>query len=187
MKWSRASGIGVFLALAMPAWIALTGIGDRAFSQLLPDGVAAAMTIGWSLLALPVFGLWLYGRLFGNAASATSPASPPPSPFALHVDGDGVALRRKREPVGAVAWDDILGVDLFTTDEGPWAEDVYWVIHRREGGEPLIIPGGAEGVDALLAAVETRLPGFDMDAVIRAMGSTENARFALWQAPGAGA
>ena len=117
MKWSRALGIGVFLALAMPAWIALTGIGDRAFSQLLPDGVAAAMTIGWSLLALPVLGLWLYGRLFGNAASATSPASPPPSPFALHVDGDGVALRRKREPVGAVAWDDILGVDLFTTDE----------------------------------------------------------------------
>lgn len=182
MRMLGILGRVVFVLLAFQAWLMLSLLGEGIASKLLPELAASVLTIGWMLLVLPAFFLWLYKRLF--ASSTAQESMQPASPFALAVDDDGVSLRRLDAPSGTVAWSDILGVDLFTTDEGPWAEDVYWVIHRRQGGEPLIIPGGTEGVDALLAAVETRLPGFDMEAVIRAMGSTVNARFPLWQAPG---
>jgi hypothetical protein len=95
------------------------------------------------------------------------------------VDERGVTCRRPGGTVEAVAWADLRAVEILTTDEGPWSEDVFWVLHGRGGG--CVVPQEAEGSNALLERLQ-QLPGFDNAAVIRAMGSTENARFPCWKA-----
>jgi hypothetical protein len=77
----------------------------------------------------------------------------------------------------SVQWDDLQQFEIVTTDEGPYATDVYWVLHGSETG--CVIPQGATGDDALLRRLET-LPGSDRAAFARAMGSTSNQRFSIW-------
>src|SRR5688500_13620989 len=64
-----------------------------------------------------------------------------------------------------------------TTDAGPFAEDVFWVLHGA--GPPLMVPQSARGSDALLAWLQ-ELPVFDSEAVIAAMSSAGNERFPCW-------
>ncbi len=80
---------------------------------------------------------------------------------------------------GAVmALDALTSVEIVTTDAGPVAEDVFWHL-TDEMGQQASIPGGAKGAEALLDRLGT-LPGFDHMAVVSAMGSAENRRFAVW-------
>lgn len=79
-----------------------------------------------------------------------------------------------------VRWDDLEAVMILTTDEGPFVDDVFWLLKGRESG--CAIPSEAEGMDALLHRLQA-LPGFDNEAVIMAMASTENATFLCWRRP----
>jgi hypothetical protein len=109
-------------------------------------------------------------------------------------------LRRKRQPERiviteesvtrirpdgvqeSVRWGDLVEVGIVTTDEGPYSEDVFFLLltSAREAG--CVVPQGAEGAEALLGHLQ-RLPGFDNEAVIKAMGCTSNARFVCWRKP----
>jgi hypothetical protein len=77
-----------------------------------------------------------------------------------------------------VRWDELEEVGIVTTDEGPWAEDVYWMLRAASGG--CAVGSETVGMDALLERLQ-QLPGFNNEAVIRAMGSTENATFVCWR------
>ena len=68
--------------------------------------------------------------------------------------------------------------------DGPFAEDVFWAFHVDgvQSGPALVIPSGAVGADGLLGALSA-LPGFDNEAVVRAMGSTADAVFIVWRNP----
>lgn len=77
----------------------------------------------------------------------------------------------------SVAWSDLTSVEIITTDGGPWAADVFWILEG--GNRRCVIPQGATGEDALLVRLQT-LPDFDSEAVINAMGSTSNERFPCW-------
>lgn len=87
----------------------------------------------------------------------------------VYTPPDGVASR--------VEWSDLRAVEIATTDAGPFAEDVFWVLHVD--GPPMMIPQLAGGSDALLTRLQ-ELPGFDSGAVIAAMSSSGNARFPCW-------
>jgi hypothetical protein len=79
-----------------------------------------------------------------------------------------------------VEWDEITRVRIRTTDEGPFLPDVFWAIHAG-GDEPVVVfPGGASGESELLVELQRKLPGFNNNALIRAMTSTSNADFLLW-------
>lgn len=80
----------------------------------------------------------------------------------------------------SIAWDDLVQVGITTTDEGPMVDDLFWGLHSRERVE-VVYPSEAVGAQALLAAMQARLKGFDNEALVRAMGSTANDRFVLWQ------
>ena len=113
------------------------------------------------------------------------PPLPPREPecrFAVRLSDDAVCCERPDGQTERIAWDDLRRVEIVTTDEGPFLEDVFWVLTAADGG-CLTIPQGAGGDNtaALLERLGPRLPGFDHEAVIRAMGSTENARFLCWQ------
>jgi hypothetical protein len=85
-----------------------------------------------------------------------------------------------------VRWDDLAEVGIITTDEGPWSEDVLWLLIGSDGKSGCAVPQGAEGADELLVALQ-KLPGFDNEAVIKAMGSTSNAKFLCWRRDAQGA
>jgi hypothetical protein len=80
--------------------------------------------------------------------------------------------------VERVAWADLQKVEVVTTSDGPFAPDVFWVLHGSESG--CAVPQGATGDSQLLERLQT-LPGFDNDALIAAMSSTSDQRFLCWQ------
>jgi hypothetical protein len=77
-----------------------------------------------------------------------------------------------------VQWDDLQEVGIITTNEGPFQEDVYWILTGSKGG--CAVSGGAQGMKELLERLQ-KLPRFDNETVIRAMGSTRNDKFQCWK------
>lgn len=94
-------------------------------------------------------------------------------------DDEGVTLHRPEGPE-RLAWSELAEVEIVTTDDGPFADDVFWVLHG--GGKGLVVPQTAAGTDALLERLQA-LPGFRNEAVIQAMGSDGPGRFLCWRRP----
>jgi hypothetical protein len=69
-------------------------------------------------------------------------------------------------------------VAVETTDEGPFAADVFFHLTGETSG--CVVPLGATGEPVLVERLQT-LPGFDNETLIKAMTSTSNQRFILWQ------
>ena len=83
--------------------------------------------------------------------------------------------------VRCVLWDELLEVGVLTTDAGPVADDVFWML--VDGPEKgCLIPSETVGMGELLKRLQT-LPDFDNEAVVSAMGSSENAKFVCWVKP----
>jgi hypothetical protein len=100
------------------------------------------------------------------------------------VEFDDTAVRRRMAngTVESITWDELAAIEIVTTDEGPMADDVFWLLMNRDRSRACAISNDAEGFKPLLARLQA-LPGFDNAAVIQAMGSTVNARFIVWNRP----
>ena len=77
-----------------------------------------------------------------------------------------------------VLFTDLERVVIRTTDEGPIAPDVFWVL--TGAGRTCVVPQGATGEEALIARLG-KLPGFKFEAMIAAMSCTENQEFDCWK------
>lgn len=95
------------------------------------------------------------------------------------VDDEGVTCSRPGGPAESIRWDELHEVVIVTTDEGPFVEDVFFVLSDA-GAARCTIADEADGFPALLGRLQA-LPGFDNRAVIAAMGSADNARFPCWK------
>ena len=60
--------------------------------------------------------------------------------------------------------------------------DVWWLLYGRSGAPALRAPQGATGEKDLVDWLMS-LPGFDIDAMTRAMHFRGNGTFELWRAP----
>jgi hypothetical protein len=125
----------------------------------------------WSLICFVLAG-YLAHRLLPSAARI-----PPVSSWVVECEGGVVSCAVPGGKTEQVPWSDLQRVEVVTTDAGPWSEDVFWLLHGSTGG--CAVPQGASGHKRLLERLQA-LPGFDNEAVIRAMGSTSNARFEVW-------
>ena len=105
----------------------------------------------------------------------------PESLVVVRITDEEVICDRPDGETERVRWADLQRVEVITTDDGPFAPDVFWVLHGTTNG--CAVPQGATGDRELLQRVQA-LPGFDNESFIRAMGSTENARFPCWQKSG---
>ena len=105
--------------------------------------------------------------------------------FVVTVDPTRIACRRPDGKVEAVDWTALEAVIIETNDTGPWGADVLWLLVGRDGRSGCVIPQGATGEGELLDALQ-RLSGFDNDALIAAMGSTDNRQFLCWRREPAG-
>jgi hypothetical protein len=98
---------------------------------------------------------------------------------AIYIDDRGV---RRELPDGTeehVSWEDLLEVAVRTTGDGPFAEDVFFVL-AGEGGTGCVVPQSAPEGTQLLERLQW-LSGFDNAALIQAMSSTQDATFVCWR------
>lgn len=161
-------------------------------ADVLPLGASSvlAMVGGLQVWEGDRGGWWLLG-FFGLCALVLAFApwirawrSPPP--MDLVVSARGVRLRgaRKAGDDAFVAWDALREVSILTTSDGPLTEDVFFVLQGADAA-PMVIPQSLAFDHELLDALQARLSGFDNEAVVAAMGSTQDARFLLWSASAA--
>ena len=79
-----------------------------------------------------------------------------------------------------IRWDDLHEVGILTTNEGPWQEDVFFLLISSDGKSGCVVPQSAEGCKELVERLQN-LPGFNNEELIKAMGSTDNAKFVCWK------
>jgi hypothetical protein len=95
-------------------------------------------------------------------------------------DDDGARRLYCGETTHRVRWVDLERVAIRTTGDGPFAEDLFWVLLGSRG-TGFVIPS-ALVPDGLILRLQ-ELPGFDNEAVIRAMQSIDDAVFECWRLP----
>jgi len=96
----------------------------------------------------------------------------------VSVDGSGVNYKPFMGRSIIIRWADLSEVSIETTDKGPYAEDFFAVL--KAPGVTVRIPQEVQGFDALLVRLQ-KLPRFNNEAVIEAMGSAQNATFPCWK------
>jgi hypothetical protein len=100
----------------------------------------------------------------------------------IHIDDHGVRRKLADGKLEQITWDDLQEVVVLTTGDGPFAEDVFFVL-AGQNGTGWVIPQGAPESMQLLERLQ-RLPGFDNETLIQAMSSTDDATFVCWRRGG---
>jgi hypothetical protein len=136
-------------------------------------GTVAAAILAWIFFFLLRILWW---RVRGRRPQS------PESLFRVTITDDELSLQDPHGKSVAVAWKDITLVKIRTTSAGPWEPDVFWGFETRDQHPALIVVGGATGEQDMIRALNERLPGFNDDMVIKAMGSTSNREFVCWPA-----
>jgi hypothetical protein len=98
---------------------------------------------------------------------------------ATTIDDRGVRRILGSGKIEAVEWKDLVEVQIVTTDEGPFVDDVFYLlIGAHDTG--CVVPQEDPQSAALLERLQA-LPDFDNGKVIEAMTCVENARFVCWK------
>lgn len=99
----------------------------------------------------------------------------------ITVDDAGVRRRLANGAEESVSWAELAEVAIRTTPEGPWQEDVFFLL-MREGGGGCAVPAGHPAADQLMGRLQS-LPDFDNEAFIEAMTTIDDGLFVVWRRP----
>jgi hypothetical protein len=102
----------------------------------------------------------------------------PKSRFEVGFDSERAWCRYPGKEEQSLRRAELVGVAVRTTDEGPLSPDVFFVLGTNDG--TLIFPQGATGEAGMLRRLQD-LPGFHNEALIEAMGCTDNRTFICWE------
>lgn len=97
-------------------------------------------------------------------------------------DADAIRTTLGHSVVGAIRWDDVDTITIFTRDTGPLDDDLVWMFANAARSKVLLIPGTIAGFPELLEKL-TQLPGFDHAALLEALGCVTAERFVVWHRP----
>lgn len=177
-RWSMAQiGLFVLLAGAMCAVIIVAAIvADKQLQ--LPEKWAALPY----MLAVPLYmvAFWLAMSWSATLAWRARSKTKEPPRFVVAFDDETITSSAESRDDETVAWADLTEVVILNEDAFPVGSQ-YWLLAGKDGKGAAIV-SEAEGMEALLAAMQERLPGFDNEAVIQAMGSLDGA-FRVWKKP----
>jgi len=140
--------------------------------------VLALAILGIGALAVRFLAPALTSLLARGVAARMRRSGPlPAETLSVTVTSKGVTVSRPGPSPGHVGWDQLVEVAVVTTSAGPMEDDVFLVLRAADGGSCLVPnPVAKELVPWLL-----RLPGFDHEKFIAAMGSTSEAAFVCWK------
>lgn len=151
-----------------------------ALSQLFGDGEAVGIaSLSLAFVVTPAILLHVWR---GQSHSSKCPEGKGLYPECLYhvsVENDVIQVKSPEGSVAAIAKNDIRELAIETNDSGPWDTDVWWEIKTLSSD--FRFPQGATGEQLAMRWFETFV-GYKDDEVIRAMGSTSNARFVCWTA-----
>jgi hypothetical protein len=95
----------------------------------------------------------------------------------LEVDDWGVKRFLPGGEIESVAWGKLIGVDINTTSDGPFAEDVFFIL-IGENDTGCVVP---QSIADQLVPRLLKLPNIHHERMIAAMGSTEDRTFVCWR------
>lgn len=98
--------------------------------------------------------------------------------ISVSFDEQKIICKCSRGEVHELYWDELVGVAIETTNQGPFFEDVFWYLGAKD--RTLHIPQSAQGFCKLLAQLQ-HLPNFDNKALAAAMVCMDNKIFICWQ------
>lgn len=119
--------------------------------------------------------------MFGWLRRKPAPLTPE-SLWQVAIDDGAIHVTDDKGGRSSVAIRNLSGVAIETNDSGPWGADLWWLLFDADDRMACAVPEGATGAQALIDVVMA-LPGFNHQAMTKAMRSTANASFALWRAP----
>jgi hypothetical protein len=96
------------------------------------------------------------------------------------LDAHAIVVKPPKRPAQSDSLADLRGVIIETNDTGPWGADVWWLLFGADDRVAASSPQGATGEKAVIYYLMA-LPGFDFEAMGRAMRSTNNAVFPVWR------
>lgn len=111
-------------------------------------------------------------------SSNDATAEPLPVPAKFHWDDEGVVGADQAGTPLRISWNDLARVTVVTTDDGPAACDVFFVL-ESSAGQSCVVPQEADTNGSLLEQLQS-LNGFDNRAFVEAMKSAGNASFLCW-------
>ena len=82
----------------------------------------------------------------------------------------------------SIAWKDLAWVRIYTTSDGPGAEDFFFALGGSDG-KGCLVPNSLATESGLLATLQKRLPDLDNVELARAAGSVTEAWFTVWTRP----
>ena len=100
------------------------------------------------------------------------------APEYVDIDAAGVQRVLADGSLESVKWDEVTEIRIATTADGPFTEDIFWMLFGPDRATGVALPGSYVD-DALLKRFQA-LPGFDNDQVIAAMRSMKKAQFVVW-------
>jgi hypothetical protein len=102
----------------------------------------------------------------------------PESDFVITLTEESIEVVRPDGVKEMIRWDDVQTISVATTDKGPFAPDVWFVLLGNKS--QCLFPQGAPRSDEAYERI-SQFDGFDFETFIKSMCSTENAQFLLWQ------
>lgn len=93
------------------------------------------------------------------------------------VDDEGFTQTTGDDEGKSFAWKDVQHVGILTTSDGPFFEDVFYIIQLNDKN---ICLTQSQATEMELLDHFSKLPGFRWEGVIEAMGSTSEAAFHCW-------
>lgn len=69
---------------------------------------------------------------------------------------------------------------IATNDQGPFFDDLFWILINKDKSKGILISNDVKGFGDLLSKLQ-KLPNFNNEEVIKAMGCTENNLFHVWK------
>ena len=105
--------------------------------------------------------------------------------FHSPLPSDSSVMSYQLSPAGIVSgdgveylWSEVNHVSILTTSDGPFCEDVFFVIKTDKG---TICIDQSQATDIKLFEQFARLKGFSYEQTILAMGCTDDAVFPCWE------
>jgi hypothetical protein len=130
--------------------------------------------------------IFLYQFLKLNRVVKQQPNGPSGAPNAelltqLSFDNDAITVKYPDGGMVLLRWSDLTMVGIaLVKDPQSGALGIYWGLHAGKSVPAITYPHGAIGDKELLAEFAKRLPNFDMNKVMTAVGGSRSENIKIW-------
>jgi len=138
---------------------------------LLVDRYYADSPIWW-LVAVPIVGAYVYLR--ANRDLIRNPTDRQAAPH-----GDLTTTLTDPETERSFPLSDVTKIEIETTGDGPFDEDLYWIFYLRSGPPVRLAGGVAQGQD--IFSVLDMFDGVNFENVIQSAAVVDPALFLIWE------